>query len=77
MSLVVSAWPVFETGKATLLATAYPKLDELANILKEYADYDLRMGGHTDDVGDDNANFLLSQARMDAVKSYLAGKGIS
>lgn len=66
----------FETGKANLLSTSYPKLDELSNILKEYADYDLRMGGHTDDVGEDNANFLLSQARMDAVKSYLATKGI-
>ena len=67
----------FETGKATLLATAYPKLDELASILKEYGDYSLKMGGHTDDVGDDNANMLLSQARMDAVKTYLASKGIT
>ena len=66
----------FETGKSTLLSTSYPKLDELSNILKEYADYDLRMGGHTDDVGEDNANYLLSQSRMDAVKSYLATKGI-
>jgi OOP family OmpA-OmpF porin len=67
----------FETGKATLLPTAYPKLDELSTILKEYADYDLKMGGHTDDVGDDNANMVLSQARMDAVKAYLSTKGIT
>ena len=67
----------FETGKATLKASSFPKLDELANILKEYSDYNLRMGGHTDNVGDDNANFLLSQARMDAVKNYLVSKGIS
>lgn len=67
----------FETGKATLLSTSYPKLDELVNILKEYADYNLRMGGHTDDVGEDANNFTLSQARMDAVKNYLVSKGIS
>ncbi len=66
----------FETGKATLKVTSYPKLDELAGIIKEYSDYTLQMGGHTDNVGDDNANFSLSQARMDAVKSYLATKGV-
>ena len=66
----------FETGKAILLSTAYPKLDELAKILKEYPDYNLKMGGHTDDVGEDNNNMVLSQKRMDAVKNYLGNKGI-
>jgi outer membrane protein OmpA-like peptidoglycan-associated protein len=66
----------FETGKATLLSTTFPRLDELASILKEYPDHNLKMGGHTDDVGEDQANMTLSQARMDAVKTYLGNKGI-
>ena len=66
----------FETGKTTLLSTAFPKLDELAGLLKEYPDHNLKMGGHTDDVGDDKANMLLSQGRVDAVKAHLASKGI-
>jgi OmpA-OmpF porin, OOP family len=46
------------------------------NIMKEYPDYILKIGGHTDDVGDDNANMTLSQARVDAVKNYLVTKGV-
>lgn len=65
----------FETGKATLKTTSYPMLDEIIAILNEYKDYDLRIGGHTDNVGKEESNLLLSQARVDAVKSYLTVKG--
>ena len=67
----------FETGKATLTTTSYPMLDEVISILNEYEDYNLRMGGHTDAVGKDSANLSLSQSRVDAVKAYLIGKGVS
>ncbi len=67
----------FETGKATLKPSSFPVLDELAKIMAEYVDYNLKMGGHTDNVGNDDANFKLSQARMDAVKSYLVTKGVA
>ncbi len=66
----------FETGKSTLVVSSYAMLDEVVGILKEYPDYSLKMGGHTDNVGDDNSNYLLSQARVDAVKSYLVSKGV-
>ncbi len=67
----------FETGKAIITVSSYPMLDEIVSILKEYPDYDLKMGGHTDNVGADNTNYLLSQARVDAVKTYLVTKGVS
>ena len=67
----------FETGKATLIIASYPMLDEIVNILAAYPDYVLKIGGHTDNVGDDNSNYKLSQARVDAVKSYLASKGVA
>lgn len=65
----------FETGKSTLKTTSYPMLDEIIAILNEYTDYNLRIGGHTDNVGKDDANMKLSQERVDAVKSYLVTKG--
>lgn len=65
----------FETGKATLKPASFPKLDEVVDIINEYPDYNLRLGGHTDNVGSDASNLTLSQARVDAVKSYLSGKG--
>jgi outer membrane protein OmpA-like peptidoglycan-associated protein len=52
-------------------------LDEVVSILNEYVDYNLKMGGHTDAVGKDASNLMLSQARVDAVKTYLITEGIA
>jgi outer membrane protein OmpA-like peptidoglycan-associated protein len=67
----------FEFGKATLRSVSFPKLDEIVSIINEYPDYNLRLGGHTDAIGSDAANLVLSQERIDAVKSYLVSKGVS
>jgi len=67
----------FETGKAVLKPSSFPMLNEVVSILGEYTDYKLKMGGHTDANGTNAANLALSQARVDAVKAYLVGKGIS
>ena len=66
----------FETGKAVITMLSFPMLDEIVSILKEYPDYNLKMSGHTDNVGNTGSNFLLSQARVDAVKTYLVTKGV-
>jgi outer membrane protein OmpA-like peptidoglycan-associated protein len=65
----------FETGKAVLKPSSYAVLDEIVSILAEYTDYNLKMGGHTDSNGSNATNLKLSQARVDAVKSYLTNKG--
>src|SRR5688572_4548458 len=65
----------FESGNALVKVSSYPMLDEIANILKEYPDYNLRVGGHTDAV--EKLPTSLSQSRIDAVKSYLYGKGVA
>lgn len=67
----------FETGKAVLKPSSYPMLDEIVSILEEYTDYKLKMGGHTDSNGSDVTNLRLSQARVDAVKTYLTSKGVA
>ncbi|MGB3006097.1 MAG: thrombospondin type 3 repeat-containing protein [Chitinophagaceae bacterium] len=65
----------FEKGNAILKTTSYPMLDEVVNILKEYPDYNLRIGGHADAV--EKNPTTISQSRADAVKSYLMSKGVS
>ena len=65
----------FESANALVKVTTYPMLDEVANILKEYPDYNLRISGHTDAV-EKNAT-TLSESRVDAVKSYLLSKGVA
>jgi len=72
----------FAAGKATILATSNPKLDEAAKVLTDYPKLKIEIQGHTDDTklipGSAFAdNSELSQARADAVKAYLVGKGIA
>ncbi|MCW3114242.1 MAG: OmpA/MotB domain protein [Segetibacter sp.] len=67
----------FETGKAIIKRESFSKLNEIVSIINEYPDYNLRLGGHTDSVGSTVRNEILSQARVDVVKSYLVAKGIS
>lgn len=65
----------FESGNALVKVSSYPMLDEVANILNEYPDYNLRIGGHADGL-EKNGN-TLSESRLDAVKSYLLSKGVA
>ena len=66
----------FETDKAIIKSQSYPMLDEIVDILNQYPDYDVRLAGHTDNVGGDEYNQQLSQSRVDAVMAYLENKGI-
>jgi outer membrane protein OmpA-like peptidoglycan-associated protein len=66
----------FETGSARLLPESNKVLDEIAGILKNYPDHKLRIGGHTDSIGDAPANQALSEKRAKACHDYLATKGI-
>ena len=67
----------FTTGSDDLLSTSYTQLDRLANLMTNNESVKVEISGHTDNVGDDTANMLLSQKRADAVKYYLIGKSIS
>ena len=67
----------FETGKAILLRESFPALDTVVTILKQYPSQHLLIEGHTDNVGDDQANFILSENRAKAVFMYLLQKGIT
>jgi outer membrane protein OmpA-like peptidoglycan-associated protein len=67
----------FETAKDIILDPSKPALDELAQVLTNKPLWKLEISGHTDDVGDDNANLVLSKKRAEALKNYLVSKGIS
>lgn len=66
----------FETGKAVIKNFSKPYLDELANVLNE-TNWTLLLIGHTDNVGSDSDNLILSKKRAEAVKNYLVSKGIA
>ena len=66
----------FDFGKATIRPGSNKLLDEAVQVLTEYKDLRVLITGHTDDVGERQTNLDLSQARANAVKTYLVTKGI-
>jgi outer membrane protein OmpA-like peptidoglycan-associated protein len=66
----------FETGKAVLLPESQGILDQVAQSLVDNPGVSVEVGGHTDNTGTRETNVRLSQARADAVRDYLIGKGV-
>lgn len=67
----------FDSGKSSLKSTSFTELDELFEYMSLKKALKIEIAGHTDDVGDDEANMNLSDARAKAVKAYLVKKGIA
>lgn len=67
----------FETGAATLSAESRYELDNLVKAMKDHPDIKIEVQGHTDDVGEADANMALSQQRAGSVAQYLADAGIA
>ena len=68
----------FATAKYNINAASQVNLDKLSGILKEYVDTNVLVVGHTDSVGSDASNMLLSQRRANAVTTYFTvTKGLS
>lgn len=68
---------IFPQGKSTIDQESFQELDELAQMLNENPKMIIQLEGHTDSQGASKANLNLSQARVEAVKKYLIGKGVS
>ncbi|WP_213957039.1 OmpA family protein [Variovorax sp. dw_954] len=66
----------FEVGSATLTAKGRAILEEIAAALAKLSNKSVAIIGHTDNSGNRASNLALSQARAEAVKGYLVGKGI-
>ncbi len=66
----------FVFGSATQLESGQEQLDNLVAILKAYPDAKIKIGGYTDNVGDEAVNVKLSQERADYIKKYLSDKGV-
>ena len=67
----------FVTGSATLDESSNTVLDGIYQDAVAADGTKLAINGYTDNVGSPEKNVTLSQARADAVKSYLIGKGLT
>ncbi len=66
----------FETGSAELLPTSDYELDRLYSLMTENKEMRIKIVGHTDNVGEESDNQLLSENRAKAVYQALVDKGI-
>jgi outer membrane protein OmpA-like peptidoglycan-associated protein len=67
----------FATGSYKLLAKSFKSLTEVADIMKADESLMIDIDGHTDDVGTNESNQVLSENRAAAVRDYLVSKGVS
>jgi outer membrane protein OmpA-like peptidoglycan-associated protein len=62
---------LFDVNSANIKAASYGTLKDIAAVLKENGAINVKIVGHTDSDGDNNANLELSKKRADAVKAML------
>ncbi len=67
---------LFDTGSHTLKPGAREKLAKISGILLAHPGLTLQIEGHTDSVGSDEFNQLLSERRADSVRDFLAEQGV-
>ena len=67
----------FATNKTYILAQSEQSMSNLANFLTENQGVTIHITGHTDAVGTDEANQILSEGRANAVKADLVKRGIA
>ncbi len=67
----------FDSGQASITPNGLAILDEMAAAMQKLKGRKVEVIGHTDNTGLRASNVSLSQARADAVRSYLASKGIA
>ena len=66
----------FDSGSDALQSRSYAQLQELASLLQANPDLTIEISGHTDNVGTEGSNTLLSQKRADAVRYYLIERSV-
>ena len=64
----------FKTGKAEIDPSCDKSMIAIAAIMADYPGFHVQVDGHTDNVGNPEANKKLSQERADAVVKYLVDK---
>lgn len=67
----------FPSGSATIDPSSRRLLDALASVALRCDRFAIEVAGHTDNNGAHDMNMQLSQARADAVASYLAQQGVA
>ncbi|MCC6461284.1 MAG: OmpA family protein [Saprospiraceae bacterium] len=67
----------FQQSKAIILESSFSELERLARILTENPRLEIRIEGHTDNIGKAEDLLRLSEERANAIRDFLKDKGIN
>lgn len=67
----------FDSGKWELKEDSFNELDKVSKLLTENPTLRVEISGHTDDIGKNEDNLLLSQKRAQSVVDYLVQHGVN
>lgn len=67
----------FDTGRSDIKPNLRPILDQFATGLSSQPNTELRIVGHTDNVGTDAVNDPLSLQRAQSTRDYLVARGVN
>lgn len=66
----------FDSSSPTIRRASLPVLDDLAQIVRQCAEFRVTISGHTDNTGRAETNLQLSRDRARAVADYLVSRGV-
>jgi len=66
----------FDRGSASLTADSQAALLQLAQVLRTYPQFRIRISGHTDNTGRAEVNLRISRQRASSVANFLVDNGI-
>jgi len=69
--------PRFPAGSADVTPEHAAQLDRVANVMNLLPNLTVTVVGHADQLGDEQANYALSEARAVSVVRYLVSKGVA
>lgn len=76
LRVTMTSTTAFDTNSAQLKSGFTPSLDKIAKVVNTYGKTTLTIVGHTDNVGSDAANQVLSERRAQAVVAWLQDRNV-
>lgn len=77
IKITMKSGVLFDFNSSKINPTVNDNLMKFAETLKQYADTEILVAGHTDNVGTEAYNMKLSQQRADAVAAVLKANNVS
>ena len=77
LALTFKSDVMFDTGSAVLKAGAYDEINRVAQVMNQYPETTIQIAGHTDSVGAESTNQVLSERRAEAVKNALSAQNVN